>query len=193
MIPVVQNINKEVTRLFKHPRLFPGSQERHALFKVVQAFRYSMNQMPDLRHEIKAGRFSEITKLVGGLENMTAMDHRASFQPGRKPWHQFLHHLAPGSNTNRTYTASREPGTGTRQIIPPGGLGLLMQWEHELDRIKKAVRSVRHTLALLNFETNATKDYDIAEPESIFLTGDIVHEPAGPGKLRYRMLVSKYI
>ena len=113
--------------------------------------------IPDIAHEIDFGQFQETTTAFNGMMETDMEDHRASFKAGRKPWHQFLHHLAPGSNADAMSTVSKTPGTGTRQIIPPGGLGLLREYENELNKIKKAVRPVCHCRSLNKITANSMK------------------------------------
>ena len=111
-------IKTELSRLEKHPELFPseGIKKRFSSYvyrmcEWVLEAHHSLQEVADqLLQDFSIKRVKEYEA-----------KSRPSFDRERKPWEQFLHKNAPGSGIN----LPRIEGEGCLQIVPMGALRIM--------------------------------------------------------------------
>lgn len=124
-----KTIMDEVVRLATSPSLVPDVEIRETFFEYVESFCESFESSP---------RMPPDTEVIKKVNEILYRRHRASYDPKRTSWHQFLHHYAPGSNSVTTQPrGARE--AGSRQIIPPGGIRLLRGWERDIRSLQQDI------------------------------------------------------
>lgn len=135
---VIMVVKKELSRLQKHPELFPNKDIQKAFWYIVQKeCNFTLNSVipgQDVRdHELKAIQTaaieSEEDRLIPGRDRQ------------RKPWEQFFHNRAPGTEAN----LSMFPEGGSLQIIPMAAARILVA---HIDEHKAAVRDVEAVSSL---------------------------------------------
>ena len=125
----LKNIMDEVSRLVDHPDLVPDIEIREIFFEYVENFCDSFENSPKMPPD---------RDLIKNINHLLYSRHRASYDPKRTSWHQFLHHYAPGSNsvTNQRRDVR---DAGSRQIIPPAGIRLLRGWELDIRSLQEEI------------------------------------------------------
>ena len=142
---VMMVIKKELSRLQRHPELFPNKDIRKNFwYEVQQECNFLLSSVipgQEARdHERKAVQAAEIEseedRLIPGRDRQ------------RKPWEQFLHNRAPGCEVNLSMFTEG----GSLQIIPMAAARILV--EH-IDEHKAAVRDIE-AVSSLQLEFSST-------------------------------------
>jgi hypothetical protein len=164
----MDTIIEEVKRLTQFPKLIPDNDLRDGFLEYVENF----------------CRFFEDEQHLPSLDNVVEQinldlrnKHRGSYDRHRVPWHQFLHNLAPGSSSNIGEHCNIT-GTGSRQIVPPGGIRLLRTWERDMIEIQRLCRPrerIEDTRIVL--KPTAYKERAIGGRSRYRLMGTIAHGP----------------
>ena len=124
----------EIDRLGENPGLVPDQTTRENFFAYVKTFCSLVQSRPTKDIEETKEAVAE------AFESDNQKQFRKDYDPERLPWHQFLHHRSPGTGPDSKDDLSVEAGKiGTRQLIPPGGLRLIDQWERDLHGYAKEV------------------------------------------------------
>ena len=138
LVHVFAIIFHEVKRLLKHKALFTSSNQREAFFDGIRHFLdsvYEIEMIP--KHILKDG--NTLTGVESNeLVELEAQRHRPTYDKHRTVWQQFMHHHSPGTGIPAPVGESMVI-FGNKQIVPPGGRRILLEWEVEIDNIKKSV------------------------------------------------------
>lgn len=118
----------ELQRLGENPDLIHDQEIREEFFTSVKSF----CSVVKFRLSQDNQRWQEA--VIGAADNYNCERYRKPYDPERVPWHQFLHHLAPGSNASPAGRLNAPRDKGTRQIIPPAGIRLLREWEKDFQK-----------------------------------------------------------
>ena len=132
---VFDPVAAEIHRLGEHPGLVPDLKSRENFFAYVKSFCSLTLFRPS--QDIEDAKEALVQVFDGELQKR----FRSSYDPQRLPWHQFLHHCAPGLG-GTTGVVRRVEDMGTRQVIPPGGIRLLCEWEKDFKEYAKEIFTV---------------------------------------------------
>lgn len=137
--PAFDLVMAEIHRLGEYPSLIADEETRENFFQYVQSFCSFIQFRP-----------TDVVRPAGeavarSLDEADQKAHRGSYTAGRVPWHQFLHHCSPGSNSAAANCRTARDA-GTRQIIPPGGIRLLREWEKDFEQYTKEEFPVREAI-----------------------------------------------
>ena len=128
-------IVKEIQRLGENTCLIPDEKVRGNFFAYIETFCSFMQERPstDLKSMLQQEHEKRSQDSRGGVYNTN-----------RLPWHDFLHHYAPGlPMVLGTRRSAHE--NGTRQVIPVGGIRLLYEWGSDFDNYIDEINPVRNT------------------------------------------------
>ena len=122
-------VTPHIDKLSETPELISDKDAHHKFFAYLSEFCAIIEYRPPELSD---------KDMVQMADAMDKAKYRKPYVPIRLPWHQFLHDRAPGSGTKiNDYRPSH--GTGTRQIIPHGGLRLLREWEIDFENYESEI------------------------------------------------------
>ena len=131
---VIMATKEELSRLRRHPELFPDKDTREKFWgDVGKKCNKSLNfVLPKQKAREHAHKMFEAT-IVNTAEMRTP---EKDMQRG--PWEQFLHNRAPGTDANLSMFAEE----GTVQIIPMAASRMLMTYVREHQAIIRDIDAV---------------------------------------------------